>query len=62
MTISKKRLILIDLIFQNRWDDSFFIGGVFIALSGLIAYVIGTVHAPKEEDENNNEESSDEKK
>ena len=55
-------MIFIDLIFQNRWDDSFFIGGVFIALSGLIAYVIGTVHAPKEEDENNNEESSDEKK
>ena len=59
----KKALILIYLIFCVRWDDSFFIGGVFIALSGLIAYVIGTVHAPTvEEDENNNDESSDEKK
>lgn len=56
-------MILINVIFCVRWDDSFFIGGVFIAISGLIAYVIGTVHAPSpDEDENNNDESSDEKK
>lgn len=43
-----------------RWDDSFYAGGVFVALSGLCAYVIGELRVETDndddEDENNNDD------
>jgi hypothetical protein len=42
----------------SRWDVSFFTGGVFIALSGLLALVIGTLKmadSDDDDDPNNNE-------
>ena len=38
-------------LFLFSWDDSFYLGGVFIALSGLLAWIMGPIHA---EDHNNN--------
>lgn len=40
-----------------RWDDAFYAGGVCIAISGFIAYIMGSVHA---EDRNNDDDSSSE--
>ncbi|KAG5678198.1 hypothetical protein PVAND_007891 [Polypedilum vanderplanki] len=42
----------------NRWDEPFFIGGVMVAMSGFLAYIIGSLRADVdlEEDENNNDE------
>lgn len=42
-----------------RWDDSFYAGGIFVALSGLCAYVIGELRVESDnddEDENNNDD------
>lgn len=40
----------------GRWDDSFYAGGICVALSGLCAYVIGELRVESDEDENNNDE------
>lgn len=48
-----------------RWDDSFYAGGIFVALSGVLAYVIGEVRAESDSNEdeevNNNNDDTDEK-
>lgn len=43
----------------NRWDEPFFIGGVMVAMSGFLAYVIGSLRVEDDEDENNNDEAND---
>jgi hypothetical protein len=47
-----------------RWDDSFYAGGVFLALSAFCAYIIGSlrVETDNDEDENNNDEINSESK
>jgi hypothetical protein len=48
-----------------RWDDSFYAGGIFVALSGVLAYAIGEVRAESDSNEdeevNNNHDDTDEK-
>lgn len=47
---------------HSRWDDSFYSGGVFIAISGFLAYIIGSVpmeNNDDDEDENNNDDTDD---
>lgn len=47
------------MIITIRWDDSFYAGGIFVALSGLCAYVIGELRVESDnddEDENNNDD------
>lgn len=38
----------------SRWDDTFYAAGVFIVISGLLAYVIGTLN-PVEDDSEDEE-------
>lgn len=51
--------MMITITFVCRWDDSFYAGGIFVALSGLCAYAIGALRVESEyddEDENNNDD------
>ncbi|CRL08753.1 CLUMA_CG021268, isoform A [Clunio marinus] len=44
---------------NERWDDSFYVGGVFVALSGVLAYIIGELKVEvsgDDEDVNNNDD------
>lgn len=55
------------MIFINfSWDDSFYAGGVCIAISGFLAYIIGAVRAEspagEDEDVNNNDETDEQNK
>lgn len=49
-----------------RWDDSFYAGGICIAISGFLAYIIGTVSAETstgdDEDVNNNDDTDERNK
>ena len=52
--------------FPFRWDDSFYAGGICIAISGFLAYIIGSVKeaevAVDEDDVNNNDDMDDRRK
>jgi MFS family permease len=43
--------------YTNRWDDTFYAAGISISISGILAYVIGTLRADEETDD---EEEDDE--
>ncbi|CAG9801614.1 unnamed protein product [Chironomus riparius] len=43
----------------NRWDYSFYLGGIFIIMSGVLAYVIGPLQVEIDEDGNSNNHSKD---
>jgi hypothetical protein len=47
------------------WDDSFYAGGIFIALSGFLAYIIGDLRVEGEteadDEEMNNNDDTDER-
>lgn len=51
--------------FIFRWDDSFYAGGIFISLSGFLAYIIGELRVEGEtdgdDDEMNNNDDMDER-
>jgi hypothetical protein len=65
LTLSASLILMMELQFSRRWDDSFYAGGIFIGLSGVLAYVIGDVKAESDNDEdelnNNNNEETDER-
>lgn len=48
-----------------RWDDSFYLGGICIAISGFLSYLIGALRVEsddEEEDMNNNDETDERSK
>ncbi|XP_070501956.1 monocarboxylate transporter 14-like [Chironomus tepperi] len=43
----------------NRWDYSFYLGGIFVTLSGVLAYVIGPLEVEGDGDGNSNNNAKD---
>lgn len=56
-----------EVTFVFRWDDSFYAGGICIAISGFLAYIIGALRVEGEtdgvdEDMNNNDDTDERSK
>jgi hypothetical protein len=51
------KMILLSFSIFSRWDDTFYAAGISIAISGLLAYVIGTLRPVDDDDDDDDDES-----
>lgn len=42
-----------------RWDYSFYLGGIFVSISGVLAYIIGPLQVEIDEEGNSNNNAKD---